>query len=181
MTITPDTKNWTWVLERPCPQCGFDAASVPRDELGMRLRGNAANWTQLLTDPRVRRRPQPDVWSALEYGCHVRDVFVLFHRRLQLMLTEDAPRFDNWDQDATAVEDRYAEQDPDTVLAALVEAGERLAARYDAIEPDEWVRTGVRSDGATFDVESFGRYLLHDPVHHVWDVQQGYEALGGSG
>ena len=24
MPIVPDDKNWTWVLERPCPECGFD-------------------------------------------------------------------------------------------------------------------------------------------------------------
>ena len=24
MPITPDTKDWTWVMERPCPDCGFD-------------------------------------------------------------------------------------------------------------------------------------------------------------
>ena len=23
--ITPDDKNWTWVLERSCPECSFDA------------------------------------------------------------------------------------------------------------------------------------------------------------
>ena len=23
--IVPDGKDWTWVLERPCPECGFDA------------------------------------------------------------------------------------------------------------------------------------------------------------
>ena len=27
--ITPDDKNWTWVLERVCPDCGFDAAVTP--------------------------------------------------------------------------------------------------------------------------------------------------------
>ena len=37
----------------------------------------------------------------------------------------------------------------------------------------------VRFDGARFTVESFGRYVLHDPVHHVWDVEQGYAALEG--
>jgi hypothetical protein len=25
--ITPDTKDWTWVLERACPECGFDPAA----------------------------------------------------------------------------------------------------------------------------------------------------------
>jgi len=33
-----------------------------------------------------------------------------------------------------------------------------------------WERKGLRSDGATFTVDSFLRYLLHDPIHHLWDV-----------
>ena len=28
MSITPDTKDWTWVLERPCPECGFEALAA---------------------------------------------------------------------------------------------------------------------------------------------------------
>ena len=29
MTDTPgDDKDWTWVLERPCPECGFDAGAL---------------------------------------------------------------------------------------------------------------------------------------------------------
>lgn len=30
MAIVPDTKDWTWVLERACPECGFDASSFAR-------------------------------------------------------------------------------------------------------------------------------------------------------
>ena len=26
--ITPDDKDWTWVLERPCPECGFDTRTI---------------------------------------------------------------------------------------------------------------------------------------------------------
>jgi hypothetical protein len=29
---------------------------------------------------------------------------------------------------------------------------------------------GTRSDGARFNVETLGRYLLHDVVHHLVDV-----------
>ena len=54
----------------------------------------------------------------LEYGAHVRDVHRKMAERLELMLTEDAPTFPNWDQDATAVEDRYGEQDPATVAGS---------------------------------------------------------------
>jgi hypothetical protein len=171
--IAPDTKNWTWVLERSCPECGFDAATVPATRVAALLRDDAHVWARLLTGTNdvVRRRSNPNRWSALEYACHVRDVFVLFHTRLQLMLAEDDPLFDNWDQDATALAERYDRQDPALVSSELVAAAETLAAAFDAVEPEQWSRTGRRSDGSVFTVDSFSRYLIHDPIHHVWDVQ----------
>jgi hypothetical protein len=42
---------------------------------------------------------------------------------------------------------------------------------------DQWQRTGDRSDGASFTVTSFARYLIHDPVHHVDDVHKGFARM----
>jgi hypothetical protein len=43
MTIIPDTKDWTWVLQRPCTECGFDTSTFPREAvLGMILANAAA-------------------------------------------------------------------------------------------------------------------------------------------
>jgi hypothetical protein len=174
---TPDDQDWTWILERPCPQCGFDASRHPRERLGAEIRANAARFRTLLTHDDVAVRPSPRVWSALEYGCHVRDVYVLFLERLTLMLTEDAPRFLNWDQDQTAIERRYRDQDPVRVAHDLAVAAGRIADAFDKVDGKDWDRRGLRSDGAEFTIETFGKYLLHDPVHHVWDVEQGYETL----
>jgi hypothetical protein len=171
MAIVPDTKDWTWVLRRPCPECGFDTRSFPVTAVPDMLVTNAAAWREVLTGPGdLRRRPAPDKWSALEYGCHVRDVFRLFDQRLELMLTIDDPQFPNWDQDATAVADRYQDQDPVEVAAALTEAGQALAGRFAGVTGPQWERPGRRSDGAAFTVETFARYLVHDPVHHLHDV-----------
>jgi DinB family protein len=170
MTITPDTKDWTWVLERGCPECGFDTRSYPRERIPALLLVNAGEWRQVLTGREVRRRPRPEVWSPLEYACHVRDVFRRFDERLHLMLTQDNPRFYNWDQDATAVEDRYGEQDPGVVGAELVDAAVTIAGSFAAVTGEQWERMGVRSDGARFTIESFGRYLVHDPIHHLYDA-----------
>jgi hypothetical protein len=171
MTIVPDTKDWTWVLRHRCPECGLDTQSFPRDAVAGMIRVNAAVWKDVLTGPGdVRRRPSPDRWSALEYGCHVRDVLRLYDDRLQLMLTLDEPRYPNWDQDATAVADRYLEQDPAVVAGELSEAAESIARRFDGVSGDQWQRTGIRSDGAHFTVETFARYFVHDPVHHLYDV-----------
>ena len=86
------------------------------------------------------------------------------------MLTQDDPLFSNWDQDATAIEKRYAEQDPATVAKEIVESGNALLAAFERVSNDDWSRTGRRSDGAVFTVDSFARYLIHDPVHHLHDV-----------
>ena len=179
MPIVPDGKDWTWVLDEVCPECGFDAAAVDRTALSDAVRANASAWPALLSADTARRRPSDDQWSALEYGCHVRDVFRIFDERLRLMLETDAPRFANWDQDRTAVDERYDLQDPAVVADELLAAGAVLAERWGSVTDDQWGRTGHRSDGATFTVDSFARYFLHDPVHHLHDVARGNELLAG--
>jgi len=160
------------VLERPCDECGFVAADLDVHEIGHRIRENADSWALLLDgdDEQLRQRPRPDTWSPLEYAFHVRDVFELYDQRLGLMLDHDGPQYPNWDQDATAVEKNYGAADPNMVKDELVEWADTLASRFDAVRGDDWQRTGYRSDGAAFTIDSFARYLMHDPVHHLWDV-----------
>jgi hypothetical protein len=171
--IVPDDRDWTWVLERPCPECGFEAAAVDVTEVAAMIRANAAEWRKILADDpaAVRTRPVPDRWSALEYGAHVRDVHRIYLHRLDLMLTRDDPHYPNWDQDATARAERYGEQDPRTVASELSAAADALADRFESVDGDRWRRTGRRSDGARFTIDSFARYLVHDPIHHVHDVR----------
>ena len=111
------------------------------------------------------------MWSALEYGAHVRDVCVLFRERLELMLAEDEPRFANWDQDVTAVESGYAAQDPAVVAAELAAGAAAWSAAYAGVSPDQWARPGLRSNGSMFTVLTLGQYGLHDLAHHLRDVR----------
>jgi hypothetical protein len=171
VTIVPDGKDWTWVLDRPCPECGLDTRNISGPQVPTLLRANASEWVaELAGRADAKDRPRPDAWSALEYACHVRDVFRIYRYRLGLMLEQDDPAFPNWDQDETALADRYGEQDPAAVSTELAEAAEDLAAAFDEVPDGAWVRTGTRSDGAHFTVETFARYFIHDPVHHLYDV-----------
>ena len=179
MTISPDDKDWTWVLERPCPECRFDASSVAADGVAALLRDNTRGWIDVLQgihDP-LSVRPRPDRWSAVEYAAHVRDVHRLYLERLDMMLTEDGPRYPNWDQDETAVAQRYHETEPATVGAELQAASDALADRFDSVRGDDWERTGYRSDGAEFTIASFAIYFVHDPIHHLDDVNRGLHTL----
>lgn len=172
MPIPPDNKDWTWVLRRPCSECGLDTQSFVGKDVGEMLRRNATAWEEILSrGEAIRERPRPDKWSPLEYACHVRDVLVLYSERLELMLHDDGPHFPDWDQNITAGERRYDLSDTTEVRRDLAAAADVLAAKFDAVSGDEWSRTGYRSDGATFTIETFARYFIHDPIHHLWDVE----------
>ncbi len=169
--MIPDTKDWTWVLERACPECGYDAAALDRGQVGAVVRDNAASWGPVLAGPDARTRPDVQTWSPLEYGCHVRDVLRLYDERLHLMLDQDDPLYADWDQDATALADRYDEQDPTQVVDEIAYVAGEVATAFDGLAPEQWDRRGRRSDGACFTIESFSRYFVHDLVHHRHDVR----------
>lgn len=170
-----DDKDWTWVLNQPCPECGFVSAEFDPADIGSAIRSNARAWVALLAgdDDALRTHRRADRWSDLEYAAHVRDVFVLYLERLRLMLTLDDPLYPNWDQNQTAIDDTYNEQSPSAVAEELTAAARSLIEAFDAVASHEWARTGRRGDGASFTVDSFARYLIHDPVHHLWDVDHG--------
>lgn len=172
MPITPDSKDWTWVLERPCAECGFNPAATSFAQIPDIVRDNLPAWQPVLACPEVGVRPDEHTWSPLEYGAHVRDVFRIFLTRLQLMLAEDNPLFENWDQDKTAVEERYAAQDARAVAVELAAAGEAVAAAFADVPESALHRRGRRSNGSIFTVETLGLYFVHDPVHHLHDVSR---------
>jgi hypothetical protein len=170
MPIVPDEKDWTWVLSRPCQQCGFDASTVTPSTVPGSVENMLPRWRAVLRRPDATERPDDSTWSALEYACHVRDVFNLFDRRLNLMLTEDNARFENWDQDQTALESDYANADPAVVSAELTTEGQQVAASFARVQESQWDRTGLRSNGSEFTVLTLAQYFLHDVVHHLADV-----------
>ncbi|MGV1007958.1 MAG: DinB family protein [Dermatophilaceae bacterium] len=171
MRPDPDEKDWTWVMQRPCPDCGFDPTGVEPVSLPALIGTALSDWPAVLARPDAALRPAPQIWSPLEYACHVRDVLRLFAERLHLMLDRDTPTFANWDQDATAVSRRYWEQDPARVGADIATAGEAAAVAFGAVRADQWRRRGIRSNGSEFTVETLGVYFLHDLQHHQWDVR----------
>lgn len=160
------------MLDRPCPECGFDSSTLPREQIVALIEANGRAWPSLLegSPPLLRQRAPDDQWSVLEYACHVRDVFQRYDERLQLMLGQENPIFANWDQDRSAVDDRYNEQDPGVVATQIVVAADRLGVSFRSVTGKSWERRGRRSDGAQFTVDSFGRYMIHDPIHHLHDV-----------
>ncbi|MEV0706395.1 DinB family protein [Nocardia aurea] len=193
MPIVPDVKNWTWVLDETCPECGFAAADTAFDAVPPLAREYAGRLAATLTRPEAALRPTDSVWSPLEYAAHVRDVCRIFAYRTAIAArtvasdprvpafdargvsaaeaADGVPVFSDWDQDATAIADRYGEQDPAIVARELVDAAEIVAHAIESVPPADRGRHVRRSDGSAFTVESLARYFVHDVIHHVHDVR----------
>lgn len=168
----PDAKDWTWAITAPCPECGFVPTAVTHADVPARTREYATAVRDRLRRPRAAVRPEPQTWSPVEYACHVRDVCELFELRLGLMLSQDDPVFDNWDQDDTALAERYWTQDPEIVAEQLARAADAVADAFAAVAGEQWGRPGRRSNGSEFTIDTFARYFLHDLAHHAWDVAE---------
>ena len=168
--VEPDTKDWTWTLDRRCPDCGFEAGAVTAPQVAEQTLSLTAPWRTVLEGADVAERPRPDVWSPLEYACHVRDVCRVFEGRVRQLLDEDGAQFANWDQDEAAATGRYREQDPAVVADELVEAAVATHRTFGEVDGDAWQRRGLRSNGSEFTVLTLGQYMLHDLAHHLVDV-----------
>ncbi|TCN51857.1 DinB family protein [Rhodococcus sp. SMB37] len=170
MAIRADGKDWTWVVERACPDCGFDPESVDYDEIPHLVRRGAGRWPAVLSRDDAAQRPNETSWSALEYAAHLRDVCEVFRERLESMLTRDDPSFEDWDQNAAAIDGTYGDQDPATVARELVEGGGRTAGAFAGVPVELRSRSGRRGDGVRFTVGTLALYFAHEHVHHLWDV-----------
>ncbi|MFI5910869.1 DinB family protein [Dactylosporangium sp. NPDC051541] len=157
-----------------CVECGF-GYTARADEVPPRLRGLAGRFTEALAGvPDLRRRPAPEVWSALEYTCHVRDVLRVQRERLDLALRTDVPEFAPMGRDELAVTAAYNRQEPAAVLDALGAAAEVLATAFAALGPAELARTGLYPwpHPVARTLLWLGQHTVHEGEHHLMDVRR---------
>lgn len=168
----PDDTDWTWVTERPCPDCGFDPGAVTPETLPGLVREFSARFQKAVEGRGAAARPAPTTWSVIEYGRHIADVTEVMTTRLGLILDGggEPVDFPSWDQDAAAVEDEYWLSDANATRILIAERAEGAAKAWAEPEGPQWDWVGRRGDGAEFTALSLGRYFAHEWVHHLRDV-----------
>lgn len=164
----PDSRDWTAVVDDGCPECGYE----PHDPAltGERLKAGVPRWVAVLERPDVAQRPEPQVWSPLEYASHSRDLVRVLGERIAVMLEEDGAPFAEYDGEAEAVRQEFWNNDPDEVARQIAANTETTLGVLGRVSGDAWERAGLRGDGRPFTVTELSRYLLHDVEHHLHDV-----------
>jgi DinB superfamily len=160
-----------------CEECGFDYDGIARHDVPSALRSLGARYEDVLgeiDDPVLRGHPLPDTWSALEYACHVRDVFRVQRERVQLALVEEEPAFAPMRREERVLEERYNEQQPAQVGREIKDAAESMARALEALDDDGWNRTGIYNwpERRVRTLDWLGRHGIHEGVHHLQDIDR---------
>lgn len=170
-----------------CEECGFDARTMSDDDLvaalasfGRRFRAPVTRFLPNEDGPAViRTRPTPDVWSALEYVGHTRDVLRFYRERVERVLTEERPTFAVIGEvtPAARVAGYHGEGEADVAEELAAEAT-ALSDRLAGLDAAGWQRAGLSSDGSGDErsVRVLAERAVHDAHHHLLDVGRSLRA-----
>ena len=119
-------------------------------------------------------RPMPSTWSALEYVCHVRDVFLVQRERVVLTQVEEVPSFARMYRDERVELCGYNAQSAASALAQVEMAAELCALAFQRVEGPTWSRRFVYNWPAAGenDLAWLGRHTVHEGEHHLMDVRR---------
>jgi hypothetical protein len=160
-----------------CGECGFDATLLMTADAITALRSLGRRWREAfhdVPDDTLRRRPEPQTWSPLEYAAHTRDVLALLGGALDQILNSERPEFpaiepDPLGADGSAADHGYNALDPERVLASLERNATGMADRAAKALPEHFSRTATLG-GDTVDGARILKHAVHDATHHLKDV-----------
>lgn len=119
-------------------------------------------------------RRQPEVWSPLEYGCHVRDVLLVQRERVLAALQVDDYVCVPMGRDDRVVLDGYAEQNPRDVARQLKDAALLCGNVLARLNPQQWQRTLTYNypEPTLRSLRWLAVHTVHEVTHHAQDIRR---------
>ncbi len=120
----------------------------------------------------LKRRPNPDKWSAHEHACHLTTIDAPYLARLELMLSEPSP----WITPMSATPNESAgallNVDLDEALAFYVREHARLVERLQQQTEADWQRTAAHPEYSQYSVWIVFRQLLQHEMQHAYRIEE---------
>jgi hypothetical protein len=179
---------WLWCgqisfVASTCEECSFDwdcpaehACDVIA-ELGPAYRARLERFIDASDQSAIRARPSPQIWSALEYAAHMRDVVAFYSHRIHRVLHEERPPLEAADFSSMPERLEYLEDDPMEVLDAIAVSARSIEQQLRELGTKEWGRVGIGVDGDERTTLTLARRLAHDGQHHLLGLDRIAEAL----
>lgn len=159
-----------------CAECGFIYDLRRAATAGDDIRAGAAEVGALLCSNGgdVRMRGRPGVWSALEYGCHLRDVLLVQRERVLAARRTNGADCVPMGREERAEHDGYNEQDPVDVARQLADAATLFSNVLAQLSADDWDRTVVYHYPKTSvrSLRWIAVHTAHELRHHLLDIRR---------
>lgn len=159
-----------------CPGCGFTYDVSRAATAGDDIRACVAEIAGVLSDNdiRARTRPRPDVWSPLEYGCHLRDVLLVQRERVLAARRVNGADCASMGRDERVEHDGYIEQDPTDVARQLTDAAMLFSNVMARLATPDWDRTVVYHYPETNErsLRWVAVHTAHEARHHLLDIRR---------
>jgi hypothetical protein len=158
-----------------CADCDFTYDLEQAGGAAGSLRELAAQVADILTsDIDLRRRPQPDTWSPLEYGCHIRDVLLIQRERALAARRSNGAECTPMGREERVDHDGYNEQQPADVARQLHDAATLFTNVLSMLSDRDWDRTVTYNypETQTRSLRWLAVHTVHDVRHHLRDVQR---------
>lgn len=159
-----------------CDECGFEYDLTTATDAGGEILHDASALADLIrgNDRSIRTRPAAEVWSPLEYACHVRDVLLVQRERLLDARRTERPSFPPMGRDERVDHDGYAEQDPAAVARQLTDAAAMCVNVLDRLGPADWDRTMIYNFPRPTErsLRWVAVHTLHEARHHLLDARR---------
>jgi L-amino acid N-acyltransferase YncA len=166
-----------------CDECGFTYDMATAEHAGAAIVAGVADVASALLAPGAdpTRRRRADIWSPLEYGCHLRDVLLVQRERVLEARRAVTPGFSPMGRDERVEHDGYADQDPGDVARQLGDAAALFANVLARLGPGDWDRTVIYNypQPAERPLRWVAAHTVHEVVHHTLDIRRQQTAPGG--
>ena len=163
-----------------CDECGFDYDGVDPGSFGRAADPAIEELARILGTQQLdvlHARPSPDVWSAVEYCCHVRDVLLVQRDRLFLALVEDTPSYPRMYREERLELAGYGSEPVVRLSDQLRCAGELAATAFGRVGRAQWDRPLIYNwpEPRRLDVRWLAAHTAHEVQHHLGDVRRGLD------
>jgi DinB superfamily len=159
-----------------CEGCGFEYDLGEAPMAGAAIVQGSEELISLLTDSaaHLTTRREPQTWSPLEYGCHVRDILLVQRERVLAARSMDRPSFNPMGRDDRVHYDGYAEQNVIDVARQLGDAALLFANVLSRLGSQDWDRRVMYNypEPRERSLRWVAVHTVHDLYHHTLDVRR---------
>ena len=159
-----------------CAGCSFTYDLGQAAAAGADIGKRVAEIVAILSDNNidVRSRSRPEVWSPLEYGCHLRDVLLVQRERVLAARRINRADCASMGREERVVHDGYSEQDPAAVARQLADAATLFSNVLARLADADWDRTLVYHYPETNErsLRWVAVHTAHEAQHHLRDIRR---------